>query len=276
MTTRRNGSTPWMWPRPSAVSFRTRARREGFGKRFREVVFDWDTTAVKPIIEVERSAVLLEEFATLADCDGDALESGIRQLAEKYGPLGIREGIDRERPPVLPPSRSARREPVPAERSQTPRAEPVYLWREWAVRVRGALAISADRASVKQWRDVVGRSVADTQGDAKWLTFWSTLDEWARLAGLRLGCVGWRRYPRFNVQAPTLFAGVIHEILLATSGSTAFAICVGCLRIESRRRKPRTDRDQYCATCRRRGLPAVAASRRYRNSVSSLRSRGSV
>ena len=75
--------------------------------------------------------------------------------------------------------------------------------------------------------------------------------------------------PVVTLGVTTLFGGLVLELLLAAGGTAGFAICSGCgLPYVPRRRPPGgsfgAPRAAYCPTCQARGLPQLAAARRWR------------
>jgi hypothetical protein len=100
----------------------------------------------------------------------------------------------------------------------------------------------------------------------------AVIGTWLALGAVR-PVIAWgqprRDEPVVTLGVTTLFGGLVLELLLAAGGTAGFAICSGCgLPYVPRRRPPggsfAAPRATYCPTCQARGLPQLAAARRWR------------
>lgn len=101
---------------------------------------------------------------------------------------------------------------------------------------------------------------------------WECLTAWVRIAGISIYLCPikwqWRPY------TPTLYSGLVSELVSALTDASGLAVCDGCQRAYRRNEPLRKTRRNYCAKCRSKNIPRRDATREWRNRTAAVPGRG--
>jgi hypothetical protein len=143
--------------------------------------------------------------------------------------------------------------------------EPLEAWRKYARQARAVLSLSVSLrrggcGSTDDWntlyppedapatvREELGAPDAAT-GRVLLSAF---LDGWMQMGGVQPHFVWTTRGAEITFGSRSLLGAVVTQLLLAVSGTKAYAFCSSCGGFYPPRRAPRPDQRHYCQNCRK-------------------------
>jgi hypothetical protein len=218
------------------------------------------------------SAGLLERFVRLVDAEPDT----IMRFAKRHGLLGIKKRHDRPKAEqwLVPKGAKAYGYSIlefASYGSQQIGGEPIANWRFWGRRFSAALAIGSclregRYGDERHWDCLFGANgyrppakgykcsfegITDNDiFDEVRGEFNETLNEWLMLGKVQLGLA--YDGSGLSFETPTLFSGLLLQLVSAIGGSGGFAICSNCGKPYSPKRQPPRTTRHYCTDCGRR------------------------
>jgi hypothetical protein len=241
--------------------------------------------------EITATVGLLETFADIADGTDDQILS----FARKWGKLDLCElhGLPVthvQTPWWLYPGQSLDDDPwfcPPGREVSDGRIfEQLDAWRSWSRRVRSTLLVAAALQqkrlpSSDDWRRAFNLDFTPTEDfrdfqkiynytePANVPEAWAKLDlrlnHWVGLARARPFVERSAGKPRITLGGNGLFAAIAIQLMLAATRTQGMALCCGCGKLFSPRRRPRSDQRSYCSTCARDNVPARDALADFRD-----------
>jgi hypothetical protein len=231
---------------------------------------------------VQASSGLLETFVRLSD----ATPERILLFAKRYGMLGVKK--PRDRPKTDSQFVLDRRFAIAygysileAHEGNVGGGETIRNWWFWAHKFAAALRIGSCLSQrlygdVADWQTLFGGSNGPKERDFKpsqgvteddifleaRASFYDQLESWLALGAVRLELNGWDNC--LYLATPTLFSGLILQLVSAIAGTDGFAICSACHKPYAPSRRPTSNKRNYCNDCGRQAAvrDAVRAFRR--------------
>jgi len=154
--------------------------------------------------------------------------------------------------------------------------EPIDAWRHWAARAKATLTVASRLydgriGAEADWRVVrgAGHKHCDDRGWAMPINqtqAWERLEEyinaWIALSRVRVIFEACNGKPRITLGSwQGLFVSIAMQLALSVARTDGLAVCAGCGVAFIARRKPRTDRRNYCDDCQRRRVSGRDAQR---------------
>jgi len=200
---------------------------------------------------------------------------GVLRFARRYGVLGLCEHglpVSHNPPPVPAQEEESSRMCYPLGWGSGMYWEPIERWLHF-VRVAMALVRIAARLHAEtasdpgDWvtlyedthrpelRDVAYWATVVRNSEDSWRLLTWAVDDWLRLARLRLTLVWEKPRPILAYQASTTFGVIAIQLAAAASQSNSVAVCSGCGKPYSRtKRQPAVGKRNWCDECKRNGV----------------------
>lgn len=220
---------------------------------------------------------LLETFVGLAT--GTAQE--IKLFAQRFGVLYICEhGMPSTHDQTVAPSSDTgfaarcplkrirgNSRPTSIPTTSTLYWEPLEAWRTYARQARTILSLSVSLrhgrgGSTDEWsalyppedapatvpEELAAHAAAPDAVTARVL-FSAFLDGWMQMGGVQPHLAWTPHGAEITFGSRSLFGAVVTQLLLAVSGTTAYAFCSSCGKVYRPTRVPRLDQRHYCPSC---------------------------
>lgn len=160
--------------------------------------------------------------------------------------------------------------------------EPLHIWRKFAVEARMILQLSASLRSGELGNDADWKLLSSETDLHTWLTdpektltqklvegkllIAAKLEDWLSTANVSFE-PGWGTAgPTIRFGNKRLFGALALQLMTVAFQTNSFLLCCNCTMLYFPRRVPRLREQNYCPSCRERGIPQSRRSRKYYHS----------